>query len=203
MTDYDFIEIGTCDFDTLVEHCHDHAVGICVEPIKYYLDRLPNKPHVIKDNVAISFDNSESDIDIYHIPVEVLKANNLPIGLSGCNRIGGYHPHHISWGIAHLVKISKVKQISLENFLHKHHVGQIDHLKLDTEGGDCFILNHLASYLQNKDKNYFPKKITFETNLLTDRTQIYATVNKLVSIGYRVASRNDWHNDGNTVLVRL
>jgi len=201
MINYDFVEIGTCDFDTLIEHCQAHAVGICVEPIKYYLDRLPNKPNVIKENSAISFDNSETDIDIYYIPVDVLQANNLPMGLSGCNRIGGYHPHHVSWKITHLVSVNTVKQISLANFFAKHKIAKIQHLKLDTEGGDCFILDHLIAYLQDKDSDLYPKKITFETNLLTNIALIHSTVNKFVQMGYRVQSRNNWVDDGNTVLV--
>ena len=46
---YDFIEIGTYD----------------LEPIKFYLDRLPNKKNVTKVNAAISEYNGF--IDIYHI----------------------------------------------------------------------------------------------------------------------------------------
>jgi hypothetical protein len=202
MINYDFVEIGTCDFDTLIERCDAHAVGICVEPIKYYLDKLPNRPNVIKENSAISFDNSETDIDIYYIPVDVLRANKLPMGLSGCNRIGAYHPHHVSWKITHLVRIETVRQISLANFFAKHDIGTIQHLKLDTEGGDCFILDHLIAYLQDKDLDLYPKKITFETNLLTNMSLIHSTVNRFVQMGYRIQSRNNWVDDGNTVLVR-
>ena len=36
-----YLEIGTSDFRTEVEK--SDAVGMSVEPIKYYLDRLPNK----------------------------------------------------------------------------------------------------------------------------------------------------------------
>ena len=37
---YDFIEIGTSDFDTLIETSNNDTVGISIEPIKYYLDNL-------------------------------------------------------------------------------------------------------------------------------------------------------------------
>ena len=39
MKHYDFIEIGTSDFDTLIESSDDNVVGLSIEPIKYYLDR--------------------------------------------------------------------------------------------------------------------------------------------------------------------
>ena len=44
---FDFIEIGTSDFDTLIEDASESTRGISIEPIKYYLDRLPNKENVI------------------------------------------------------------------------------------------------------------------------------------------------------------
>ena len=45
---YDFIEVGTSDFDTLIQDATDNCIGLCIEPIKFYLDRLPNKPNVKK-----------------------------------------------------------------------------------------------------------------------------------------------------------
>jgi hypothetical protein len=201
MIDYDFIEIGTCCFDTLVQECDINAVGLSVEPIKYYLDKLPEKPNVKKVNCAISFDNTESDIDVYFIPESVLISNNLPIGLSGCNRIGEFHPHHISKKLTHLVSVEKVKQKTLLNFLKEYNVRKVKHLKLDTEGGDCFILNSLANYLQDRDRMFYPEKITFETNLLTEMSIIESTVNLFINLGYSIESRNNWYKDGNTILV--
>jgi hypothetical protein len=54
---YDFIEIGTSCFDTLIEKSSDVKVGISIEPIKYYCDKLPNKKNVIKLNKGISDQN--------------------------------------------------------------------------------------------------------------------------------------------------
>lgn len=51
---YDFIEIGTSDYDTEIEKCDLNTYGISVEPMKIYLDKLPDKPNVIKVNKAIS-----------------------------------------------------------------------------------------------------------------------------------------------------
>ena len=45
---YDFIEIGTSDFDTLIQKCSDDSVGLSIEPLKSHLDRLLNKPNVKK-----------------------------------------------------------------------------------------------------------------------------------------------------------
>lgn len=43
----DFIEIGTSDFDTIIQS-NTYKHGLSIEPIKYYIDRLPNKEGVKK-----------------------------------------------------------------------------------------------------------------------------------------------------------
>lgn len=41
---YDFIEIGTSHFGTLLHGAEAGIRGIAVEPISEYLDQLPNLP---------------------------------------------------------------------------------------------------------------------------------------------------------------
>ena len=72
MRDLDFLEIGTSDFDTCIEHASDTTKGISVEPIKFYIDRLPNPKNVKKVNAAISPTNSEKDSFMYYIPHETI-----------------------------------------------------------------------------------------------------------------------------------
>lgn len=43
LMDYDFIEIGTSNFDTLIQSADDNAKGISVDAVKYYIDNLPDK----------------------------------------------------------------------------------------------------------------------------------------------------------------
>jgi len=64
---YDFIEIGTSNFDTLIENSNETTVGISIEPLKVYLDQLPNLTNVIKINCAISLTGSTDPIDFYYI----------------------------------------------------------------------------------------------------------------------------------------
>lgn len=201
LINYDFIEIGTCDFDTLIENSNEADVGISVEPIIEYLDKLPNRPFVKKINKAISFDGTEKVVDFYYIPESVLIHNKLNLGLKGCNSINGYHPHHIKKKITHLVKIHQVEQIKIETLLRENKVGKIKHLKLDTEGGDCFILKQLSFYLKSIPKDLYPEKITFETNILTNYNLILETIELYKTMGYLIESKNDFIKDGNTVLV--
>ena len=56
--DYDFIEIGTSDFQTLIEEASDEAIGLSVEPISYYLNKLPNPK-----NVGLGLPNSISKLE--------------------------------------------------------------------------------------------------------------------------------------------
>jgi hypothetical protein len=99
------------------------------------------------------------------------------------------------------VSIDSIKQISISTLLNQYNVRKVEHLKLDTEGGDCFILNNLVDYLKDKDKVFYPKKITFETNRLTKMSFIESTVDKFIKLGYKIESKNNWHKDGNTVLI--
>lgn len=60
MPRYDFIEIGTADFDTLIETADNTVRGLTIEPLNYYLKRLPCRKNIIKINAAISnYDNTE------------------------------------------------------------------------------------------------------------------------------------------------
>lgn len=53
MIDIDFLEIGTSDVETLIESCDEDSFGISIEPLKYYLDKLPDKKNVKKLNLAV------------------------------------------------------------------------------------------------------------------------------------------------------
>ena len=86
---YDFIEIGTSDFDTLLQESTDE-LGLSIEPLKIYLDNLPNKDNVIKVNCAIS--DKDGLVDVYWIDPKDIEIYNLPGWLKGCNSIIEPHP---------------------------------------------------------------------------------------------------------------
>ena len=54
----DFIEIGTSDYDTILESCYDFQKGISIEPLKFYLDNRPNRSNVVKINGALVSDKN-------------------------------------------------------------------------------------------------------------------------------------------------
>jgi len=186
--DLDFLEIGTSDYDTLLQNCSDGQIGISVEPVKYYLDRLPNKHNVKKINIAISFDDSETDIEVYYVTSDVIERLQLPDWIRGCNSIGKYHFQHEELKLKNYVRIDKIKQTPIDKFLIENNIRSINFLKIDVEGGDCFILNRLMNYLKNKTKYYYPKTIMFETNALTDDKTISETKKLYCNNGYYVES---------------
>lgn len=199
MLDLDFLEIGTCDFDTLIQQSNDKTVGISVEPLKFYLDALPNRKNVQKINCAISFDNLESNIEVYYIEPEEIIKNKLPSWIKGCNCINDYHPKIKRKKLQHLCRKITVKQYPISTFLQNQNIRKIKYLKLDTEGGDSFILLHLLDYLKTKNNLYYPLKIKFESNNLTSKKLVKKVITEYAQIGYQL----DYSNKNTQLTYKL
>jgi SAM-dependent methyltransferase len=160
---FDFIEIGTSDFWTLIEESNEDTVGISIEPIGYYLDRLPDKPNVIKLKSAVS--SSDGECDVYYIEDSKIQENSLQWWVRGSNSINGPHPivlKDIGEELYNkLVTIEKVPTISWKTLIRSYDIGSIGHLKIDTEGHDHVILKDFLEYCNENSFN-LPNKITLE-----------------------------------------
>lgn len=184
---YDFIEIGTSDFDTLIGISNNDTRGLSIEPLKYYLDRLPNRDNVIKVNAAVSDTNGE--LEIYFISDDKMKENYLPNWVRGCNSIG--RPHNFTRNtLGHelydsLVQIEKVPTINWESIISKYNVGSIDYLKIDTEGFEHIILKDYFKQC-NLNPLLYANKILFEYNESSNREELDKIVASLkdYSISY-------------------
>ena len=116
---YTFVEIGTSDFETLIQSCSDSDIGLSIDPLKIYLDKLPNKQNVQKINAAIS--NSDGTISCYYVPDDEIEKYGLPHWVRGCNSIGQYHKtvyellvkFGIPTSIIKSIEIPKLSMISL------------------------------------------------------------------------------------------
>lgn len=192
---FDFIEIGSCDFDTLTQSATAHT-GIVIEPVKEYLDNLPDKPNIIKINAAVSPDNTEGDADFFYIPSKYIKEHNLDDWLRGCNTLDSMHAQHKLFNLEEHVKVIKVKKYPLSKILEDYGVCGIGHLKIDIEGRDTELLENFLEYLSSKSKEYWPKKITFETNSLTSEDYVTTVIRLYTSIGYKTITRRE-----NTILA--
>jgi hypothetical protein len=184
LINYDFIEIGTSNFDTLIQTADDNTTGISVEPIKYYIDMLPNKLNCKKLNVGIS--NINSYTDVYYIPEKIIQDNNLPIWFKGCNCINDYHPLHKEYGTTHLCIKEKVKIITAYELFYQNKVKKVTYLKIDAEGHDCIILNCLFSYIKFLPKSFYPDKILFESNEhISYNSEVYEIIKLYSTLGYK------------------
>lgn len=163
LIDYDFIEIGTSDFDTQIELSDDYSIGLTIEPLKFYLDKLPNKSNVKKLQVAVS--DQDSEIDIYYIPEEKILEYSLPWWVRGSNSVSKPHPFTVKEIgedlYSQIVQIDKVPTLKWETLVKQEKIGSINFLKIDTEGYDHIILK---DYLEmcNSNPKLFANKIKFE-----------------------------------------
>jgi FkbM family methyltransferase len=185
----DFLEIGTSNFDTLLQSCKNDEIGISVEPLKFYLDDLPDKPNVKKICAAITTNKQSDYMNIFYIPPDVVDRQKLPQWFKGCNKIGNYHPLHIEHRVEQYVKIDKVPLVNIDEFLQTNNIQTIRFLKIDTEGHDYIIMKGLYEYLKDKSDIQYPRKIQFESNEHTSIEKVTLIVNLFMSLGYRLVSR--------------
>lgn len=186
LIDLDFIEIGTSNFDTLIQNSTD-AYGISVDAVKYYIDNLPDKQNVTKLNLGIS--NINSYIDVYYIPEDVIEKNNFQKWFKGCNSINKFHPLHIKHKLEDYVVKEQVKVITCYELFYYNKVKKVKYLKIDTEGHDTVILDSLFNYLRYLPNAFYPDKIFFESNEHSNSVDVDDIINKYISIGYKLVHR--------------
>lgn len=183
----DYIEIGTSDFDTLLESTNLN--GISIDPLSIYLDRLPNKENNIKLNVAIS--DFDGKCDVFFISPDDIEKFNLPDWLRGCNSIMEPHPSALKvlneYGLNNLYEKKTIDVLSWDTLIRSNNIVGVDYLKIDTEGHDSVIIKSIL----DSTTNILPKKIKFETNILTHNDVIEETINCLKNRGYSVIEKTD------------
>lgn len=182
--DYNFIEIGTSDFGTLIEQATDETVGLSIEPINIYLNRLPNKKNVTKVNCAVS--DKDGKVPLYYVSPEDINKYHLPSWLKGCNSIINPHPSTQKVleekNLQEILKTAEVDCYCWKTLVEKYKISSVDFLKIDTEGHDCYILDNIIE----SNLNIFPKRIKFENNILSDKAFVQMTLDKLINLGYKI-----------------
>lgn len=181
---YDFIEIGTSDFRTLIEKADDRTIGLSIEPIKQYLDNLPNKPLVTKANYAIS--DIKGEVEIYYVDPGNIAKYNLPTWVRGCNSINRPHPtvkKMLGEKYETIITIDKVKVITWEDIIRIYDVEGIKTLQIDTEGHDGVILeNYYKECILYP--NILADNIIFEYNELSNKLKLENIIHKFKNLGY-------------------
>jgi len=139
-----FIEIGTCDFDTLLPLCKNGWKGYFVEPIKKYADFikktcLENSYDSMVSNCAISY--FTGNIEMY---ASSGKSGKWSRGVSHAIHQKGYkfleHPKNASL----IERIVKVPCYTLDDYIDLHKIEKIDFLKIDTEGHETDIIENYS-----------------------------------------------------------
>ena len=186
---YDFVEIGTSNFDTELQKANNEVFGISVEPIKRYLDNIPNKTNCIKSNYAIS--NYKGTIDIYYVSPEIIKEYKFPQWFTGCNSVNDYHPTvkkiltERGLSLEKMVTVETIDVIQFKDLVDLYNIEGIKYLKIDTEGHDCVILNDYLDLIQEtNNRSLLAKEILFESNVLSNADEINKIIERLEEFGY-------------------
>jgi FkbM family methyltransferase len=198
--EFDFCEIGTSDFDTCIEQAGPETVGLSVDPMRLYLERLPARPRVRKECAAISLVSGEAEI--FYVPLEEIVRHRLPDWVRGCNAVGAPHKTVLAKLAARklpesLICSLRVPQLTIAQLFAKHGVRRVRLVKIDTEGHDAKVVRSLIEHCDAQPLAW-PAKLIFETNGLGARSEDRAVIAELVQRGYAVRSQSG----GDTVLER-
>jgi hypothetical protein len=188
----DFIEIGTSDFSTEIQEAVVGRTGLSIEPIKHYLDALPDVEGVTKVRAAVS--DYDGHINVYNVHPDLIKKYELPFWVRGCNSVNNYHPTVLRIILEkrlderELFSVERVPVMKFSTLIKKHNVRGCRYLKTDTEGHDVVILN---SYLECVARGEFSlaQKVQFEANDLTPVKVIDDLIEKMKTFGYKTFVR--------------
>jgi len=185
----DFLEIGTSDFDTLIELAGPDSIGVSVEPVKYYYDRLPDKSGVKKLNVAIS--DKRGSGKIYYIPPDTIKELGLFKDYRGCNCLNTPHPTvvqsllNLGYNPDEFFVEEDVCILKYSDLVALCGFSEVKYCKIDTEGHDCKVIKSILDY-----GDVLPERIKFESNTLSKTKEIAATILRLKHSGYKVIEQS-------------
>ena len=141
---YYYLEIGTCDY-TYKNLSSDYPdkIGISVEPIKEYLDTLPdNNGRNIKVNTGISEKNGTQEINFVY-DTKTRKNKTDASGWKGRSSFKSLNKLNIKQKDRFIKR--KVKVITLKYLFKKYSVKNIHIMRVDTEGYDGIIINQLLN----------------------------------------------------------
>jgi hypothetical protein len=169
----------------LVELYPDGSSGLSIEPIKTYLDRLPDKQGNTKLNAAIT--DEDCQLSVYYVKPKDIDKYQLPEWVKGCNSVGAPHPSVVreltEKGLMDIYTQDVIDGVSFSSLIKDANVGSVDYLKVDTEGHDFVILRSMLK------TSIRPNKIKFEANSLYREEDIQAIISDMSAHGYKLIQR--------------
>jgi FkbM family methyltransferase len=190
---YDFLEIGTCDFDTMAAQWPEQR-GISIEPVPFYFMRLPHRTNLTRIHAAIS--DRPGRLDIFYLDPEAIAEFGLPAALRGCSAVGQPHPTVVQYLKDHhldpetLIKHSAVRVMTIADVVKECQITTLGSLKVDTEGYDCRIMRDFISHCETNPQ-LWPRWLSFETNRLGVPEEIMAILQHLLKHGYKITEWGD------------
>ena len=179
---YNFIEIGTADFDTEIQKL-DGRIGLSIDIIQEYLDNLPTVSNVKKICCGVSNKNYMVDAFKPNFP------SHFPSWLRGCVSIIKPHKHVINYcnqtnvNYNNYMTVRKVPIITADELIKNENITGVDFLKIDTEGHDCVILNAWLDCCLSTP-TLLPKHILYESKDLTDSNDLLQMRERLIKLNY-------------------
>ena len=176
---FDFMEVGTSAFGTIIEICKDYHIGISIEPISVYQDMLPDISNVHKLRFAVGY--TDGYLPIYQFPKAAI--DNLGYSLEletekflyGMAMLNTINPTQLdiarndpeNGDILHLIQRDLVAVKTIQSIYIENNIYDIKVIKLDCEGIDFDIILSAMEYFEKSHKIY-PRIIVFESNVGDD-----------------------------------
>ena len=135
-----FVEIGTCDFDTLRHLCDSGWRGVMVEPYQPFLENIEDHQNLTKINKAVGLYNGTTiykrvtDVDLEKMGDESYKGMGTISNVTTFDTTEDY--------VGKLEKHT-VELTTFDSLMTKLKISEIDYLKIDTEGMDFDILKSI------------------------------------------------------------
>ena len=180
-----FIEVGSCDFDTLNDLADAGWHGMIIDPMEKYLNNIPRKPGV--NYIPCAIDHHTGETTIYTSSDEMTKLDSDYRGMSTM-----VESKERNWGVRKDgVNIFndevRIKTITFRDLFKQHHVWAIDFLKVDVEGYDFEVLKSFPWELTNLKPNFIKVEHMHIKN--SDEMKDF-----LIKKGYHVyVERNDFY----------
>lgn len=186
-THIDYLEVGCSDFDTLLQKTT--LTGLSVEPIPYYLDRLPNRPGAIKVNAAVS---NVSGVGTMNWLEPRVIGKNCDVDFATAHKLTGCLPYYTR-GMSTLTKSldsgsleakygldpndpellhrTPIPLLTVSTIFDQHGVDSVHFVKVDTEGADAIVVQSvLDAAVQRPSRT--PEHILYENVHLAPHTRV-------------------------------
>ena len=135
-----FLEIGTCDFDTLLPLCNNGWRGYFVEPIYEYAKFIADqcdKNNYCASVACCAISSYDGELEMYVSG----GSSGWSKGISHAVNQKGEKLLEYEANQFLLQEIRKVSCCTLDTFLSKNKIDQLDFLKIDVEGHETDIID--------------------------------------------------------------